>query len=377
VLLEEPFRLFFPIGVIATLAGVAPWLLYYAGMQSGYSGYDHGLVQIQAFEMAFATGFLMTAVPRFLEVHGTRMWELILGLALCAAASAALILHRVVVGEALFLALSVHLTVFCLRRLRGRGDDPPPYFAFLPCGFLSAILGTALILWPVAALPCLGELLVEQGIMLCFLLAVGSHLGPRLIYGHRGFPETVTPAAHARLRRLFGLGLLLLLSFPVEAAGHGRLGVALRAAIVTAYLFGVLRMYRPPTQALVHVHALRLSFFSVAAGLWLAALVPDTNNASLHLVFVGGFGLMTFVIATRVTVGHGGFEALWEGNRSATIVPLALIALSTPARLAADAMPALYFELLAAAGALWLAGVAAWGLVFVPKLAPWHVAPDD
>jgi uncharacterized protein involved in response to NO len=377
LLLEEPFRLFFPIGVVAALAGVAPWVLSFAGVQIGMAGYGHGMVQVLGFEMAFAVGFLMTAMPRFLEVPGTRMGELVLGLALCAGTVSALSLQYTVIGQGLFLALSMHLLVFVLRRLRGRGDDPPPYFAFLPIGLLSAILGTALILWPIEVLPRLGVILVEQGVMLSFILAVGSHLGPRLIYGHRGFPETTTPAAHKRLRRLFGVGLLLLFSFPLEAAGFARAGVLLRAVIVTWYLFGVLKMYRTPTQALVHVHLFRLSFLSVAAGLWLAALVPYPNNASMHLMFVGGFGLMTFVVATRVTVGHGGFEELWDSNRMATVAPLMLIALSVPTRLAADALPYFYVELLAAAGILWLAGVALWGLVFVPKLAPWHVAPDD
>ena len=376
-LLEEPFRLFFPVGVIATFAGVVPWVLYFAGAKSGYPGYGHGMVQIQGFEMAFATGFLMTAVPRFLEARGTRSWELVCGLALCAATALALSLDYAVAGEVLFLAISLHLSVFVLRRLWGRGDDPPPYFAFLPIGFLSAILGACLILWPVATLPRLGELLVEQGVMLSFLLAVGSHLGPRLIYGHRGFPETTTPAAHRRLRRLFGVGLLLLLSFPLEAAGFARAGVGLRAAIVSWYLFGELKLYRAPARGLLHTHLFRLSFYSVAAGLWLVTLVPIPASASLHLMFVGGFGLMTFVVATRVTVGHGGFEELWETNRAAVIVPLTLIALSAPTRLAADALPAFYFELIVGAGALWLAGAALWGLMFVPKLAPWHVAPDD
>ena len=84
---------------------------------------------------------------------------------------------------------------------------------------------------------------------------------------------------------------------------------------------------------------------------------------------------MTFVVATCVTVGHGGFEELWENNRAAAFVPLTLITLSVPVRLAADFLPHFYFEFLANAGILWLAGVALWGLVFVPKLAPWLKGP--
>ncbi len=44
---------------------------------------------------------------------------------------------------------------------------------------------------------------------------------------------------------------------------------------------------------------------------------------------------------------------------------------------AADAWPKHYLALLAAASALWLGGAVLWGAVFVPKMAPWHVAPDE
>lgn len=55
---------------------------------------------------------------------------------------------------------------------------------------------------------------------------------------------------------------------------------------------------------------------------------------------------------------------------------IALIALSTPVRLAADAFPDNYAEWLGASGELWVLGVAIWGLVFLPKMLPHHVAPD-
>jgi hypothetical protein len=44
--------------------------------------------------------------------------------------------------------------------------------------------------------------------------------------------------------------------------------------------------------------------------------------------------------------------------------------------LAADAFPDNYAEWLGASGGLWVLGVAIWGLVFLPKMLPHHVAPD-
>ena len=368
--------MFFPLGVLGGLAGVWPWVGYHLGWVDSYSGIGHGLLQIQGFEMAFAVGFLMTALPRFLETSRTRLWELIIGWSLCAAGIAALTLNAWRLGEALFLAFAVHVSLFGLRRLRARGDDPPPFFAFLPVGLVSAGGGAALILWPLPGFGRLGENLVEQGIMLAFVLAVGSHLGPRLLYGNRAFPETTTPAAHRQLLVFGGVGLALLVSFPIEAAIHSGAGQVLRAVVVSGYLFGVLRVYRWPMQPWIHLHLLRLSFWSLCVGLWLPPLLPDHTLAALHLTFIGGFGLMTMIIATRVVTGHCDAEDLWQGNRLPVVVPVGLIAVSVPVRLAADLAPLVYFECLAAAGVLWLAGVALWGLIFLPKLRPSHVSPD-
>src|SRR4249920_2181605 len=60
----EPFRPFFPLGVLLGWIGIGHWLLYSLGITATYSCMLHGLVQTQAFLMAFAVGFLMTALPR-------------------------------------------------------------------------------------------------------------------------------------------------------------------------------------------------------------------------------------------------------------------------------------------------------------------------
>ena len=60
----EPFRIFFPLGVILGWAGIGHWLLYATGLASTYSCETHGLVQTQAFLPAFGLGFLLTAIPR-------------------------------------------------------------------------------------------------------------------------------------------------------------------------------------------------------------------------------------------------------------------------------------------------------------------------
>jgi uncharacterized protein involved in response to NO len=61
---REPFRLFFPLGVLLGWLGVGHWLLYAVGATATYSCLAHGLAQVEGFLPAFALGFLLTALPR-------------------------------------------------------------------------------------------------------------------------------------------------------------------------------------------------------------------------------------------------------------------------------------------------------------------------
>src|SRR5262245_37682475 len=61
---REPFRILFPLGIGLAWIGIGHWVAYWAGWIGTYSCTAHGLVQIQGFLMAFALGFLLTAIPR-------------------------------------------------------------------------------------------------------------------------------------------------------------------------------------------------------------------------------------------------------------------------------------------------------------------------
>ena len=74
---REPFRPFFPLGIVLGWVGIGHWVLYATGLTSTYSCMLHGLVQTQAFLMAFAVGFLTTALPRRTQADppsSTELW---------------------------------------------------------------------------------------------------------------------------------------------------------------------------------------------------------------------------------------------------------------------------------------------------------------
>lgn len=348
-----------------------------AGLTTTYPGPLHGLVQMQGFEMAFATGFLMTAYPRLIESAGTRAWELALALGLCLGGVVVLSVGAWHPGQVLFLALTIHLWIYAGRRLPGRGDNPPPVFVFVAFGLASASVGGFLIAHPQPSLPGLGEALVFEGMLLGFILGAGSHLAPRLLYRDRSESPTAGPAARRQAIRFALVAVALYAAFPIGAGVSGPLGYGLRGAIVLGYLGWVLKLYRPPVTPTLHTWLLWLAFWCIPVGFLASAALPAHGAALRHITYAGGYGLMTLVIATRVVVAHCGFDVLWARTTAQVGVALAASALGAVIRVLSSAAGGWYWSAIAVAAGLWLVGSLWWAVVFVPKQSTHHVADDD
>jgi uncharacterized protein involved in response to NO len=61
---QEPFRIFFPAGVVLGFAGVSLWVLYYLGAHIPYPNVAHARLMIEGMMASFIFGFLGTAGPR-------------------------------------------------------------------------------------------------------------------------------------------------------------------------------------------------------------------------------------------------------------------------------------------------------------------------
>src|SRR5690349_12621920 len=70
-----PYRIFFPLGILAGLMGVGHWTLWSVGWLKESNSFFHATIQIQGFLTAFAIGFLMTALPRFLGAFSAAFLE--------------------------------------------------------------------------------------------------------------------------------------------------------------------------------------------------------------------------------------------------------------------------------------------------------------
>ncbi len=119
-----------------------------------------------------------------------------------------------------------------------------------------------------------------------------------------------------------------------------------------------------------------LAAWAVPVGLALAAIFPGDRVAWMHVVYIGGFGLLAFAVAAHVALGHGGFESARDGRPWQVLAFGALFAGAMILRATVTHVPEMYFGWLAAAAAAWLAGAVVWAVFLVPKMWRPPIAPE-
>ena len=371
---SEPFRLFFPLGVLFAWIAVGHWLLYATGVTTTYSCRFHGLVQMQAFMMAFAVGFLLTALPRRTQTPPVGRIEMAALAATLVVTTGAAIVDSWTLAEIAYATLFVLLIQFALRRFlaRAAGRRPPAAFVLLPIAALQGLAGAALIAAADAnaVLPSsgyLGVLLVEQGVFLCLAVGIGSLVLP--LMGGAPPPPDLGSAPRETWKALAyaAAGVAIFVSLLLEQLGFERSGPLLRAIVVAIGLGfggGALRL---PGKPGAHRKLVWLSVWLMPVGLIASAIWPDYRVPAMHILYIGGFSLMAFGVGTHVAMSHLNMEQLALGRPPAVIILGAAFLIALCARLAADASDT-YFIHIGWAAAVWIVGSAVWLAFFGPKL---------
>ncbi len=367
---KNPFRIFFPLGILLGCAGVSHWLFYDLAWIHHYSKLLHGALQIQCFLMAFATGFLFTALPRFMGVAYPTRAEVFFALFCLVAGPVFLFAGFWRLGYGAFLLSIGAIIAFALRRFPQRRNTPPKDFVFVPMGLANGALGALLqiLYWSGLVSPgwsMLGLLMINQGMFLCLIMGIGGFLAPRLM-GHETLP--VLGASGRRVLIHCGAGLFLFMSFILEAAGEKTSGQFVRAIIVSIELLWTTQCYKVPVVKDIYVRFLWISLWMVMLGLWVTFLMPLHRIAALHILFIGGFSLMTLSVATRVTLSHLGYGELLDKRLPAVTAFGILFLAALAIRFGADWHPAMYFHFLSVAAVIWMAGGIAWLVFVLPKI---------
>lgn len=373
----EPFRVLFPLGAMLGWLGVGQWLLYAMGVTGSYSCLRHGLLQTQAFLMAFAAGFLLTALPRRTASRPASSLEMGIAIGCLLVTTAALVDDRWVLAQFGYLGLFVLLLAFALTRfLRSTsGRRPPAAFVLVPLAAAQGIAGASLLiayfeglLGPWAA--HLGRLFVEQGVFVSLAIGIGSLIVPLMAGTAPPADLGSSPREAKRALYYFAAGALIIVSLVLEASGAERFGPLLRGLVAAAAIALGVRAAQPLGKPGLHRILVRIALWLVPLGLLLSAIVPDYRVPALHVTFIGGFGLMAFAVATHVILGHLDLTRASESWPAAVIALGLGMALAMAARLAAD-MSETYFAHLGWAAGVWIVGSLVWLGYIGPKLVGW------
>jgi uncharacterized protein involved in response to NO len=368
---RDPFRLFFPLGALFALLGVAPWTAQ-VFVHASYPRDLHRLLMINGFLLAFVTGFLMTAITRSTGTRFATKGEITGALVTLLGSGAGAFLPS---GELCYLlaALTVaQLGAFALRRFLQKTANPPYTFAFIGVGLalwlasnVGLFLAGAGVPVPEGALAVLNDV-YTNGAVMSLVLGVGGRLFPGIL----GWDEDV-----AAQRRTYETSASFHLVIPADVWASMALFLAsflllpfvgarpsLLARGLVALYFGLRfwKIHRLPRTRSYLTWSLWLSCWCNALAYFLPALWAGGGVHALHLGFIGGFSLVTLLISTRVTFAHGAAGTEAEKTTPAIAVFAGLLLLAMATRVTAILWPRLYLDHLGYAAVTWLVGLLVW-----------------
>ena len=377
LLLEEPFRLFFPIGVLMAVLGVGLWPLYHGGVIQNYPGLSHSRLMSAGFFGAFLIGFLSTAIPRMLSAPKLLPKEVILVAGFHLLTCCFYLIGLISYGDGAFLVTLILLRIYLFKRFSKRQDMPPPGIVLAMGGYsmamggciiflLNSIFGIGISLYPVA------RLFLYEGFILCPILGIAPFMFPGFggVPNRHDFPESRSPTTAWRKRAWLagGVALLLVITYFIEGLGRVRLGSSLRMLVVISYIVIEIPLRFPRKSSGSLAMLLQTGIFCMVTWLLLVLMMPEYRVALDHLLFIGGFSLIVVGVATRVILGHSG-----QGRRLRSRMPVIWIILfflltAMATRISADFLPEVRTSHLNYAAVTWVLGILLWAFVVIQKV---------
>lgn len=366
----DAYRIFFPAGWLLAFWGVLLWILFPWNLVS-YPGIHHPDIMMGGFFLCFVCGFLMTAVPKFTGTFGPTVLDQKLSFAVLAILFFSLLPAGKVPFYLAVVINFIFLIYFSARRVLVRKNNPPDSFIFVGFGLITGIVGVLILLANEltevnSQVYMLGRLFFLQTYIMCLVLGVGSRLVPALL----GWAPLPTEAKHSSKDKkiFFVLGGLFVVTYLCESIGETLHATILRALVISFITLKYWKLYKFPNRKAVQTWGLWLSAWSVVLGVWGIVFFPQLRIHLLHIIYISGLGLMTFMIAVRVTLSHGNHEMSLEKKSKILAVGGGLLFLAGFTRFSAGIRPDIYQSHLLYAAITWIAGLLLWGWLFLPKM---------
>lgn len=372
------FRPFFLLAGVDAVVNMAAWLFAYFEPDAWPGSpivpmYWHAHEMLFGFVAAAIAGFLLTAVPGWTGRSSYAGRPLVLLAALWLAGRIALfpMVHiSALVGAGIDLAFFPALALTLAPSLiRARKFRNLPFLALLTALFLANLAFHLGILGVVPAGEHIGLGLAID--VVCILIVI---IGGRIIpaFTHSGLSRA---GIHADIRSRAPLEYAAIASIVAVLvvdmiAPISRLNgaVALFAGLTQALRLSQWQGHRTVRELLLWVLHLGYAWLSVGLllkGIWLL-YAPDFAAKWIHALTVGAFSTMILAVMTRASLGHTGRALIAPAPMAITYL---LVTLAAAIRILGPALaPQDYDQIIALAGALWIAAFGLFLWVYTPIL---------
>lgn len=357
-----PYQIFFPLGVLNAMLAVGVWFVQNLGWFESPAILIHSKLIVGGFLWSFIVGFLMTAVPRMTGAASANAFEY-------AAASALLIGQTVFswnIDARFFYANQGLLVLFLIfyggRRILKSSKPVPVFFSHVGFAMILALLGSY---YHFIGNTFMGIHLYHVGTTLLLILGIGTRFFSFL----SGLPSVFENTNSKAARLMFhgaGAATALLLFCAGRGVKNAYLGLFLLSLV---YLFGIWRIQRPSDRPSPLKYGVRIVAAMIPASFFLIWLQPAMYVTWLHLLFIGCFGLITFAVATRVTLAHGSYSTDLEMKSPALWCLVAFLVFGIFFRILYGFSAGLWkTSYLHTAATFWILAVVSWCWAFLPRI---------
>ncbi|MGJ8672654.1 NnrS family protein [Rubritalea sp.] len=365
----EPYRLFFPMALLAGVVGVMLWPLFYWQCIEFYPVQAHTRLMIEGFVGGYAIGFLGTAMPKMLSAPSLKLWQvmsLVLGyFGYCIAHGAG----SNQLGDGIF-AVSLSFMLVCFwTRFQKRKSATAPQMVLAVMGILCGVFGAA---WWAFFVPSehfyvtvFAQRLLYQAFILLPILGIGSFFFP-MVLGVKKEGIKSTKAWRVKAGESIVVGVLILLTYWVEVHGQQRAMAWTRFLVCFIWLIKESGWLKRTGTKGVMAYSLRAGIVCLLGGMVAIGVLDQQRIALEHTLYIGGFGLIAMIVGTRVIYGHSGQGGEFQSWGKLLVASTALLLLAMATRVSADFMPAIRTTHHIYAAFCWVLVSIIWGFSVFP-----------
>ncbi len=299
-----PYQILFPIGILSSLIAVGVWFVQHLNWFTAPAMLIHGKLIMGGFLWSFIVGFLMTAVPKMTGTRSATRLEMSVALILILA----LIFQSFVLDQRWFYGTNFVLISFLLlyagKRVLKTQKKVPVFFSHVGLAMIAGLLGCY---FHFQNQHFLGIHLYHIATVLLLVLGIGTRFFSFL----SGLPSEFesAPRSHQVIFHVFGLTLLLLLFLAGSLHAWAYFGIFV---LTFSYLLFVWKIFRKSERPSPLKYGVRIVALMIPFSFFMSWMQPQYYLAWLHLLFIGCFGLITYAVATRVTLAHGSYSLDFE-----------------------------------------------------------------